>query len=88
MKRSILFSLILTVSFCGICAVQAGEITNVTVRPETPTTSDLINIAVSGMWPDSCVPDRIEVHMEQNVIYVDLFWSPFWPIPTIRQWRR
>ncbi len=76
MKRSILFSLILTVSFCGICPAGAGEIMNVTVLPEAPTTSDVINIAVSGTWQDSCVPDRIEVQMEHNDIYVDLFWSP------------
>lgn len=58
---------------CAVCiavglamSAQAGDVpslpsVDISVEPMTPTTADNIAIVVSGLWPDTCVPEQIHL---------------------------
>ncbi len=70
MRRLLMMALgitLLSVAWAG--ADELGSAT-IDVFPETPTTSDVISLLLSGTWPDSCVPQSPQVIRLGNRINV------------------
>ncbi|MBN1819031.1 MAG: hypothetical protein JW828_16850 [Sedimentisphaerales bacterium] len=49
---------------------------DVVIAPENPTTQDPIEIGLSGIWRDSCVPAHAVVRIKENAVYLELS-NPF-----------
>ena len=45
------------------------------ISPSNPTSTDIIDIVLSGWWGDSCVPNDSSVSVVGNSIYVDVIWD-------------
>ncbi len=67
------------------------------VSPEYPTSSDALSLTLSGMWPDSCVPEGFELRvLSGDSIWIDLL-LPGWDdkgdceepvcLPVLTSWR-
>ena len=63
MKKSILIACVI------IFVVQGLSHALTEISPATPTSSDVIEITVSGEWNNSCVPDLSWVTVEGDSIY-------------------
>ena len=46
------------------------------VVPQSPTSSDVVAIILSGEWPDSCIPRDSAISVISNNIYFDVISSP------------
>ncbi len=54
------------IALCMTMSAQAGDDPNlpsvdISVEPALPTTVDSVTIVVSGLWPDTCVPEQIHL---------------------------
>jgi len=45
---------------------------SVEILPQNPALSDVVNITLSGDWPDSCVPSSFPIEVDGNNIYFNV----------------
>jgi len=95
MKKS--RAILLLINFTAISTIRlANPIPwppKVEIIPETPTSSDVIEMTLSGSWPDSCIPSASAVLVSDNDIYFDVISNsailrPCWLVITPWQQRQ
>jgi len=54
---------------------------DISINPSDPTTSDYVSITLSGLWPDTCIPEQMPLAVFPNgTIWIDVL-LPGWDDP-------
>lgn len=90
MRAACLISFAVFVTLAGPVDYVCGYLSpsGVEIVPQNPTSCDIVDITLSGGWPDLCMPYDSTVSMVGNDIYIDVIWpdQSCPPMPTSWEW--
>jgi hypothetical protein len=75
-RTKLIISVIVLLSGSQALGVWWWPPSGVEIVPGNPSPSDLVNITLSGLWPNACIPEYSSVSVVGNDIYFDVTEPP------------